>query len=213
VQRPDNFHDAVSKSTSEGLLLEAGNQAALAVLGAAVRGGQVITEAVVTTSVVAEKFIQNAALKGLQVGAVHGFKQADEVNALMTAYSYAPAWKSGSVVTEATLQPGTRVKMVVAADDFAKIKAGEGRFGGWATFDDVPNQAYARNNLAITPEFKRNVGYVIEVEIARPIQAQIGVVGRQGAAPGGGNQLNFLIAPNERSGAFKYVPNSERALR
>jgi len=56
------------------------------------------------------------------------------------------------------------------------------------------------------------MGYVIEVEVTRSIQAQIGIVGRQGGAPGGGNQLNFLIPRDARSSVFKYVQGSGRAL-
>lgn len=157
--------------------------------------------------------IQNLALKGVQVGAIHGFKSADELNSLMGVYKYAPAWKAGTQVAETTLQPGTRVRMVVSVDDYLRLQAGESRFGGWATFDNVPSQAYARNQLAITPDFKQNVGYVVEVEITRPIQAQVGIVGSQGgAAGGGGNQLNFLISRDDRSSVFKYVPYSGRAL-
>ncbi len=86
-------------------------------------------------------------------------------------------------------------------------------FGGWATFDNVPSQAYARNQLAIAPAFKPSVGYIVEVEITKPITAQIGVVGSQGAAAGGGgNQLNFLVAAGDRSSVFKYVQGSGRAL-
>ena len=60
---------------------------------------------------------------------------------------------------------------------------------------------------------KPNVGYVIEVEIMRPVYAQVGVVGRQGAAAGGGNQLHFVVPLAERNTVFKYVPNSGRALQ
>jgi hypothetical protein len=78
----------------------------------------------------------------------------------------------------------------------------------------VPNQAYVRNQLAITPGFKTNVGYVIEIEITQPVQAQIGVVASQGgAADVGGNQLNFLISPADRSSTFTYVLGSGRALQ
>lgn len=162
-----------------------------------------------------EVLIQNLALKGVQVGAIHGFKSADELNGLMGVYKYAPGWKAGTQVAETTLQPGTRVRMVVDERAFRSIEKGEtGRaFGSWATFDNVPSQAYARNQLAITPEFKQNVGYVVEVEITRPIQAQIGVVGSQGGtAGGGGNQLNFLMPRDDRSAVFKYVQGSGRVL-
>ena len=182
-------------------------------------GAKVVTEALAQSSQMTTQFIAAMARKGVQIGAIQSFKSADEVNSLMNAYSYAPAWKVGSTVIETTLTPGTRVQMVVSESDFLALTDPTGKanisrsFGGWATFDSVPNQAYARNQLAITPAFKPNVGYVIEIEITKPIQAQVGLVGSQGgAAVGGGNQLNFLIPPIDRSNTFKYVSGSGRAL-
>jgi hypothetical protein len=94
--------------------------------------------------------------------------------------------------------------------DYLKSNKTDMRFGGWATFDNVPNQAYARNELALTQEMKGNVGYVVEVEITRPINAQVGVVGGQGTAAGGGNQLHFIIPLQDRASVFKVV--GERKL-
>ena len=81
-------------------------------------------------------------------------------------------------------------------------------------FDQVPSQAYARNQLAITSEFKRDVGYVVELQITRPISAQIGYVGTQtaGQVGGGGNQLNFLITGGERASTFQYIKGSGKVL-
>lgn len=95
------------------------------------------------------------------------------------------------------MKPGTIVQMVVDETTYLNyVNSGrtEMRFGGWATFDNVTSQAYARNQLAITNEFKKDVSYVIEVEITKPVQAQVGVVGKQTGSVGGGNQLNFVIA-------------------
>lgn len=77
--------------------------------------------------------------------------------------------------------------------------------GNWATFDEIPSQAFARNNLAITNEFKKDVGYVVELEIVKPLNAQIGVVGPQGAATDGANQLNFLFEQRNGGEFFKVV--------
>lgn len=85
-------------------------------------------------------------------------------------------------------------------------------FGGWATFDEVPNQSYARNRLALTSDMKADVSYVVEVEITYPINAQVGVVGPQGTAAGGGNQLHFLLPKKARGSAFRVVPNGGRAI-
>jgi len=147
-------------------------------------------------------------MQQMDAGVIKGFKSAEEINALMKSYpDWSPAWKPGTQVAEMTLKPGTRVQMVVRQEEWDLILKGQfdRAFGGWATYDKVPNQAYARNQLAITPEMKSNVGYVIDVEITKPINAQVGVVGSQGASSGGGNQLHFYIKPQDRSGAFKVV--------
>lgn len=70
--------------------------------------------------------------------------------------------------------------------------------GNWASFDEIPDQTLAHNNLIITNEFKNDMGYVVELKIGKPLNAQIGVVGPQGGATGGANQLNFLF--EQRSG-------------
>jgi len=132
---------------------------------------------------------------------------------MMKINEWSPAWKSGSQVAEVTVAPGTKVQMVVDETTYLNyVNRGETKmlFGGWATFDNVPNQAYARNQLAISSDMKPNAGYVIEVEITKPINAQVGVVGAQGSASGGGNQLHFIIQPSDRASAFKVV--GERKL-
>ena len=87
-------------------------------------------------------------------------------------------------------------------------------FGGWATFDDVPNVTYAQTQLAITSELTSKSGplYVVEVQVTKTINAQVGVVGEQGSAAGGGNQLHFLVPLAERSSLFEYISDSGRAL-
>jgi len=47
------------------------------------------------------------------------------------------------------------------------------------------------------------VGYVVELEVIKPVNAQIGVVGPQGSALGGANQLNFLFQPRGGAEFFK----------
>jgi hypothetical protein len=66
--------------------------------------------------------------------------------------------------------------------------------------------------LAITSEMKPNVSYVIEVEITQPINAQIGIVGAQGQAAGGGNQLHLIIPNEQRGEILKFVEGSGKAL-
>jgi len=69
-----------------------------------------------------------------------------------------------------------------------------------------------RNQLAVTAEMKPSVGYVIQVEVTKRISAQAGIVGAQGAAQGGANQLHFIVNAADRSSVLKYVLGSGKAL-
>ena len=115
-------------------------------------------------------------------------------------------------MAEVTLKPGTRVQMVVDTEAYeALMRRGETKYvGNWATFDKVPDQTFARTNLAITEAFKKDVGYVVELEVVKPLNAQIGVVGPQGSAQGGANQLNFLF--ESRGGAEFFTVIGGRKL-
>ena len=126
-----------------------------------------------------------------------------------------PAWASGTMVSEFTLQPGTKVQMVVDKMAYDAIVARENTnfASNWASFENIPDQAFARNNLSITPVFKNDVGYVLELEIVKPLNAQIGVVGSQGAATGLANQVNFMFSPRNGGDFFKYVGSNGRALQ
>jgi len=68
--------------------------------------------------------------------------------------------------------------------------------GGWATQDHIPDVAYVRKNLAVTPQFKPEVSHVQTFHIPEGVQLQHGVVGPQkhGCAtyPGGGSQVQIL---------------------
>jgi hypothetical protein len=170
---------------------------------------------------VGAEVLENTALKlsAFNAGSIQGFKSAEAINAMMNAAEgWSPAWKPGTAVAEMTMKPGTTVKMVVDRATFDALTDPTGKvdvtrsFGGWATFDDVPNQAYARNQLAITSAMKPEAGYVVELKITQPVNAQVGVVGAQSGAAGGGNQLHFLVNPADRSKIFEYVANSGRAL-
>lgn len=89
-------------------------------------------------------FMENMALRNVQIGAIHGFKSAHEVNAIMRGFpDWSPAWKPGTQVAETTLKTGTRVQMVVSAEDYTKLMTPGAdisrSFGGWAAFDNVPS--------------------------------------------------------------------------
>ena len=64
------------------------------------------------------------------------------------------------------------------------------------TFDSIPNVDYVRNALAVTPEFKPEVGYVQRYKIPEGVRIQVGTVGPQQYKgtkyAGGGNQVQIL---------------------
>ena len=47
------------------------------------------------------------------------------------------------------------------------------------TQDHVPNQAYVRQQLAVTEEFKPNLERVVTYEVTQPSPANVGPVGPQ----------------------------------
>ena len=67
---------------------------------------------------------------------------------------------------------------------------------GWGTFDNIPDIDYVRNNLAVTSEFKPEIGYVQRYLIPKGTPIQTGIVGPQSyngvIYPGGGNQVQIL---------------------
>lgn len=101
--------------------------------------------------------------------------------------------------------------MVVDKAAYEALQRGEMDYAGnWATLENVPTQAFARNELAIIKGFKDDVGYVVELEITKPLNVQIGIVGPQSGAAGGANQINFLFPQREGGEFFKLI--SGRAL-
>ena len=133
--------------------------------------------------------------------AVKAVRSAEEANAAMRAKGWEPAWAAGTPVIEASLQPGTKVNMIVDAKTADAIKKGDPVIpGGWATFDDVSSVAAdMRQRSAITTRFKNPADgpfYVVEMEITKPIQSNIGFVGKQvdpagQVLHGGGTQVQF----------------------
>jgi hypothetical protein len=102
--------------------------------------------------------------------------------------------------------------LIAATERDRDISRESSDYGRFATFDDVPNQAFARNELAITSGMKSDVNYVIEVEVIQPFSAQIGIVGPQGQAVGGASQLYFVMPKYQLGEALKFVEGSQRSL-
>ena len=184
--------------------------------GAAAKGGVAIASAAAATGT---RALENSTLQfmKLDAGAIKGFKSAEEVNALMNAAEWSPAWKAGTSVAEVTIKPGTTVQMVITEAAYNALRDGnpERAFGGWATLDEVPNLTYARNDLAITGGMKASDTqlYVVEVKVTKAINAQTGKVGEQGSSAGGGNQLHFFLPASDRPAIFEYISDSARAMK
>lgn len=142
---------------------------------------------------------------------LHQIRAAEEVNAVMVTQHQLPAWQAGTYVVDVTLQVGTRVHMVVDRRAHDAMVCGHLGFAGqWATLEQVPDQAFARNALAISTAFKNDVGFVVELEIVKPTAAQVGLVGPLGAAAGGALQVKFAF--EQRQGAAHFGLVSQRAL-
>jgi filamentous hemagglutinin len=145
---------------------------------------------------------------GLAIGSVaaakaglKGMKSAEEANAVMRAAGSDPAWAPGTAVINAELKPGTKVQMVVSEADLIKAQRQNSDLpmGTWATFDDVASQSGARQELALPQRYKSDVKYVIEYEVVKPLEANIGFVGKQNEPSGqlyrgGATQTEFLWA-------------------
>ncbi len=133
--------------------------------------------------------------------AAKAVKSADEVNAAMKARGWEPAWSPGTPVIETTLQPGTKVSMIIDAKTAEAIQKGDPFVpGGWATFDDVSSVAVdMRQKAAITNQFKKSIDgpfFVVEMEITKSVTSNVGFVGKQtditaGLLRGGGTQVQF----------------------
>ena len=88
-------------------------------------------------------------------------RTAAEVNQAMVEGGGFGAWGGATVTTE-VVPIGTRYNMVVSEGQAQALMAGKPAFGGWATPDAIPSQAFARNDLAILSEFKPDVSFVAQ---------------------------------------------------
>ncbi len=113
--------------------------------------------------------------------------EESKVLALPEPYGTNP-WKDGTEIISMDAPDGCYVNMAMAP--------GQHMPGGWATFDDIPNVSYVRNELAVTPEFKSEVSNVQKFLIPRGVPIQVGTVGPQTyngiQYSGEGNQVQIL---------------------
>lgn len=183
----------------------------------AITGGEIIAGDAVGT----------AGLGVAGMAGVKAVKAATEVNAAMTAAGRTAAWQNGTPVFDVLLQPGTKVQMVVDKKTAEAIRDGDPyNLGGWATFDDIKSTATdMRQRLAISDKFQSKTPadgpfYVIELEIKKPVQTNIGFVGAQTNENGtwlrgGGTQAEFysLLTQAQRQEYLQVVGKPKPLVR
>lgn len=142
----------------------------------------------------------------------------------MKARGWEPAWLPGTPVIDATLQPGTKVNMIVDAKTAQAISVGDTFTpGGWATFDNVSSlNLDMRQRAAITSHFKPSSGgpsFVVEMEITAPVKSNFGFAGMQKdqnlvTLRGGATQIHFdeTIVGKERN-AFLRLFSEPKLLK
>ncbi|VAW65179.1 Rhs-family protein [hydrothermal vent metagenome] len=76
------------------------------------------------------------------------------------------------------------------------ISPNQRTLGKFWTTDIIPDIDYVRNELAVIPSFKKKISSVREIEITRPVRAQLSTVGPQEENgifySGGGSQIDVL---------------------
>ena len=162
----------------------AGGVAAIARLGvtASAAGGRLLLNAAEDLA-----FARTVTLAGPQV------RPASTLNNIMTATpGVQAAWAPVTQVITEVVPAGTRYYMVVNTRQAERILRNEADFGGWATTNPIPSQAFARNNLAILPEFKADVSFVVQIETTAPQMVNRGFAGPMGSAQGTCSQVEFL---------------------
>ncbi|MEU6902762.1 putative T7SS-secreted protein [Streptomyces virginiae] len=102
-----------------------------------------------------------------------------------------PPHLEGSPILARFAKPGEEFNMV--------ISQGQTRPGGFGTFDDVPNQQYVRDQLAVRTDWKEDVSLLQRYRISDgdPILVQESIIGPQmdpklGHLPGGGTQIEIM---------------------
>ncbi|WP_233411970.1 DUF637 domain-containing protein, partial [Paraburkholderia kururiensis] len=108
---------------------------------------------------------------------------------LLPAPTNSEPWMTGAALNSfPSPSGGMYIQMAMAP--------GQTNPGGWGTLDSISSVSYVRNNLAVTPAFKPQIGSVQLFYIPPGVQVQVGTVGPQTyngvTYPGGGNQVQIL---------------------
>ncbi|CAG0967346.1 hypothetical protein GEOBC_01075 [Geobacteraceae bacterium] len=127
-------------------------------------------------------------------------RTAEAVNAKMKEMGDDPAWMPGTQVVNRDALPGERYNMVLDSDQAAKLMDNDMRgLGGWGSQDTIATQSVARNKLAITDNYKKDVSFIAEIEVVKTMPLEEGIAGPQGILKGEGHQVHFEILPQQRS--------------
>jgi hypothetical protein len=84
-------------------------------------------------------------------------------------------WPLGYTPAIRPMGVGEQFNMVIDANQAAGLSGP----GGFATFSNISSQAFARDTLAITQEFKKDVSFVQRFEVIQTFDARIGPIGPQ----------------------------------
>ena len=129
-------------------------------------------------------------------------RTAEVVNAELVANGMEPAWDPGTEVITEVIPEGTPFEMVVDPDRVQDIMEGNTRTGNWAATDPISDQKYARDRLALSTAFKKDVSTVLTVVTTTPMMLNRGTVAALGALTGKAGQVQFL---NNAPGSLKAV--------
>ncbi len=97
------------------------------------------------------------------------------------------------------LEPGTRFQMALAPGQSEQSP------GGWGTFNYIQNERDVRLYLAVTDEFKPEIGSIVTYEVAEGLPVLVGSVGPQidpiacEYLPGGWSQFQLLVPYDQRA--------------
>ena len=123
-------------------------------------------------------------------------RTAYDVNNIAEVWGNLPPWKNGTDVITEIVPPGTRYNMVVSRGQAEALMRGDPAFGGFATPDHIPDQSFARENLVILEQFKRDVSRAVTVETIGFQRLNRGITGALGDFGGNANQVEFLNGRN-----------------
>ncbi|MBU9581097.1 hypothetical protein KTE26_21930, partial [Ralstonia mannitolilytica] len=124
-----------------------------------------------------------------------GLVPAATVNQQFTNQGYSAPFTAGTFVNVGVAGTAAPANMVVTSGQAAAIADGKPALGAFSTPDLVPNQAYVRSNLAVTPSMKPDVSMLQPVQTTgKPMVTVEGGIAPQvpvSQYPGGGNQTFY----------------------